>query len=103
MTEVTPVETVPVRIKETKEMLIGALALAQVVVELMKDGFQVTDLTSFWLKLQTDAEFKAKLVAAYENYSAIPEEVKHLNAEESFELIGAALPEILKLIKSFKK
>ena len=106
MTETTqPVEVVstPVGISETKEAMIATLVLAQELAKLLKDGFQVTDLTQFYTDLQTNEDFKTKLLAAYAGYKNIPAEVKDIDVEEGFELAAAALPEVLKLIKSFKK
>ena len=96
-------ETTEVGIKETKEAMVGVFTVACLLVERFKDGVGVDDGIAIWDKIKNDEAFKAKIVAAYEGYGLIPSEVKDIDVTEGFELMGAMMPEILKLIKSFKK
>ena len=84
--------------KETKELAIGLIALAGLMAERFKDGVQVEDAALIFAKLQTDEEFKAKMVAAYNGFELIKEETKEVTIAEAGELIIALIPELLKLV-----
>ena len=90
-------------IKETKELIAGIFAVAALLTERLKDGAQFEDAIAFYTAMATDEAFKAKVIAAYDNAKAIPEEMKDLSMEEGFELAMFILPEVLKIIKSIKK
>lgn len=90
-------------IKETKELIAGVFAVAALLVERLKDGAQFEDAIAFYTAMATDEAFKAKVIAAYDNAKAIPDEMKDLTIEEGFELVMIMLPEVLKIIKSVKK
>lgn len=74
-----------VGIKETKEALVGANEVALVLVANFSKGV-LGEFEAFYQKLVSDPSFKAKIAAAYDNYQAIPEEVKDLDLGESVEL-----------------
>ncbi|HRT83935.1 MAG TPA: hypothetical protein P5523_04790 [Bacteroidales bacterium] len=91
-------------IKETKEALIGLNELALVIAVRLKDGFQVVeDISAVVAKLMSDAEFQAKLQAAYENIGAIPEEIKDLQLNEVIELVGVQVGYVPKFVEALKK
>lgn len=90
--------------KETKEAVIGILAVAAVLAERLKDGVQpMDDSLAVWDKVKNDEVFKAKLAAAYENIKLVPVEVKDMGLEESFDLLTSVAPEIITLVKALKK
>lgn len=90
-------------IKETKEAVIGLNEIALVLANRFKDGVQITDFTVMWDKLQNDAEFKAKLEAAWNNYKLIPAEVKDIDLSEGGELVIVQIGYLPKFIDEFKK
>ena len=75
-----------VGIKETAEAITGINTLGLFFVSKFKDGVQFGDFGDLWTKLQTDAEFKANLQNAFDNYKAIPAEVKDLDGSEGIDL-----------------
>lgn len=90
-------------IKETKEALIGVNEVSLCLAEKFKDGVQVTDFTEFYAKVTSDADFKAKVQAAYDNYKAIPEEMKDVDAGEGIELAVVQLDYAPKFLAVFSK
>jgi hypothetical protein len=90
-------------VKETKEVLVAVLKVAPVLVKQFKDGVQVQDVAELYAKFMADAELKAAVMAAYDNYKMVGDEVKDLETAEIIELIMAALPEIQKLLQEMKK
>jgi hypothetical protein len=90
-------------IKETKEALIGINEVSLCLAEKFKDGVQVTDFTELYAKITSDEAFKEKVKAAYDNYKAIPEEVKDVDAGEALELAAIQLDYAPKFIEVFAK
>lgn len=88
--------------KETKEAIVGLLALAKVIAELAKDGVQVQDAISLFAKLQ-EPELKAKVDAAIADVQKVQDEVKLASAADYFELVAAALPELKGLVEALQK
>lgn len=90
-------------IKETKEALIGVNEVSLELATRFKDGVQVADFTEFYSKLTSDEAFKEKVKAAYDNYQAIPDEVKDVDAGEGIELAVVQLDYTPKFIAIFSK
>jgi hypothetical protein len=90
-------------IKETKEALIGVNEVSLELAKKFKDGVQVSDFTEFYSKLTSDADFKAKVHAAYDNYKAIPDEVKDIDGGEGLELAVVQLDYTPKFLDVFAK
>ncbi len=91
-----------VGVKETKEALVGVNEVAVLVAMKFKDGVQFGDFAAFWEAFKNDAEFKAKMEAAYNNFQAIPEEVKDLDVMEGMELAMVQISYVPKLVEAFK-
>lgn len=89
-------------IKETKEMMVGCLAIAVVFAKLAKDGVQLTDAVQLMAELQKP-EMQEKLKSAMDQKEKIPAEMKDLNFAEGLELIGAMLPGLEELYKAVAK
>lgn len=87
-----------VGVKETKELLVGVNEVGLALVERLKDGVQLTDAVAFYEKLVSDPAFKSKVFAAYENWQAVPDEVKDLDVGEAVELAGVQLGYIPKYV-----
>lgn len=79
--------------KETKEVIVATIALIKVLYGAFKDGAQLEDFVTFYDKLINDAVFKEKLLAAYDNYKAVPAEVVDLDFFEDLDLVKAAIEE----------
>jgi hypothetical protein len=92
-----------VGVKETKDALVGVLAVAAVVAERVKDGVGADDVVVLVQKLMADEELKAKLAEAQKDAALIPAELKDLQAAEVVELIAAALPSVMAVIAALKK
>lgn len=91
-------------IKETQELLVGVNELSIELVGLLKDGFQPgTDVAQFVADLQTKPDFLAKLKAAGDNVSAIPDEVKDLSLAEGVQLIMVQAQYVPKILEAAKK
>lgn len=88
--------------KETKEALVGILALAKVIAELAKDGVQVQDAISLFAKLQ-EPELKSKVDAAIADVQKVQDEVKVASAADYFDLVIIALPELKGLVEVLQK
>lgn len=91
-------------IKETKELLVGVLALSTLLTKHLKDGLQAQkDFLAVYTEIQTNEELKQKLFDAYEGYGKVKDEVKSLDLSGTFGLIQAILPEVMKLIEEIKE
>jgi hypothetical protein len=90
-----------VGIKETKEALVGVNEVSLALMIQFKDGVQATDFPELYAKIVADKEFEAKVKAAYDNYKAIPEEVKDLDPGEALELAGVQLEYVPKFVEVF--
>ncbi len=90
-------------IKDLKEAVDGSLALGLVIAERLKDGVGFDDLAALWDKWKNDEEIQAKLKAAVDNYKAIPEQAKDVDAGEGLELAAVALGYVTKYVDALKK
>ena len=90
-------------IKETNEALIGLMELTILLGGVLKDGAQATDVVTLYSSISTNEDLKAKFIAAYDNYKAIPAEIKDLSVVESVELSVQFLSYLPKVLESFKK
>jgi hypothetical protein len=89
-------------IKETKELLVGVNEIALLVVKRLKDGVQLEDFVAFWNAFTQDAEFKAKVQAAYEKANEVPAELGDLQVGEIVELVGVQVGYVPKFVEVFK-
>jgi hypothetical protein len=91
-------------IQETKEALIGINELSIVLAQQLKDGFQVgSDLAAIVGKWQSDADFQAKLTAAFIGIQKVPDEIKDLDLSEGIELASIQLAYVPKIVEALKK
>lgn len=91
-------------VKETQEMLVGVLALAEVLGPVLKDGFQAgQDLPAILAALASNEDLKAKMAAAVEAADKVPAEVGDLDVAEIFQLVTVSLPQLLKVLDAWKK
>lgn len=92
-----------VGIKETKEMIIGVNELGLVLMNGFKDGIQFSDFAAFWSHYRNDTAFQLALKAAWDNYQAIPAEIKDIDVGEGLELAAVQLEYVPKLVDALKK
>ena len=90
-------------VKNTKEVLIAANEIALFIVERLKDGIGVDDAVALYTKIISDEDFKAKVVAAYDEIAKVPAEVKDIDIYEGVELITLQTSYVPKIIDALKK
>lgn len=90
-------------VKNTKEVVVGFLAIATMLAESFKDGVQVADFAVIMAKIAADADLKAKLEAAYADIELVKNEVADISLVEGLEIVEACVPEIKKLMVAVKK
>ncbi len=89
--------------KETKELLVGFLKLSNLIAVQFKDGLDVADIAAIFTKMQADPVLTQAIRDSYEGIDKISAETKEMGLAEAAELLAAALPEIVELIKALKK
>ena len=92
-----------VGIKETSEALAGINEVAILMATQFKDGVQFQDFQTFYEAFMMNVDFKAKMQAAYENYQAIPSELKDIDLSEGMQLAAVQLGYLPRLVEAFKK
>lgn len=92
-----------VGIEELKAVQIAANELSIFLINQLKDGIQLTDAVAVFEKIVSDADFKAKILAAAEGISKVPAEIKDLTLPEAAELITIQISYVPKLVEAFKK
>jgi hypothetical protein len=88
--------------QETKEALVGFMALSVMLAEQFKDGVQAQDIAPIIAKLQ-ESPLKEKVIAAYNGIDKVPSEVKDIDLAEAFGLFSEIAPEFIALLKAIKK
>lgn len=88
--------------KETKEVLVAVNDLALELVNVFKDGVQLSDVTALLTHISSNEAVKASLYAAYENISKVPAEVKEITLEDGLELASVQLGFIPKFVTALK-
>ena len=90
-------------IKELKEAVEAINEIAILLCERFKDGLGVDDAVAIYDKIKEDADFKAKMIAAYDNYKLIPEEIKDIDISEGLEVAVIQIGYVSKIIEALKK
>lgn len=88
-------------VNETKEALIGLVALGGFVAKRLKDGADLGDLVALAQKLASDQEFVNKLKAAVEGMDKIDDELGELDMQDILELVQC-IPDLLKELQESK-
>lgn len=89
-------------VKETKEVVSGAMHLGGLLYSRFKDGVQASDIVVILDKIKNDPELSAALIAAYNGADKVPAEVKELDIQDGVELGVHLLQEGAKLVKVLK-
>ena len=88
-----------VGIKESKELVLGVLKVALVLVEQFKDGVQTSDFAVLFAKLAADE----KVREAFKDLDKLPAEFKDLDLQEGFELGSEVVKFVPQILEAFKK
>jgi len=99
----TDEQKVHVSIQEVKDVIVGVNELSVYLISLFQDGIQAGDFVSMWDKMQTDAEFKALLMKAYDGVPEIKKELQDLDVAEAVELVSLQASFIPKFLDALKK
>lgn len=90
-------------VKELKEIVVFAVGdLAPLVVKQLKDGVQYTDAVAFYEAFTKNEEFKAHMVAAYENFGGALDEIKDLDLGEGIDVGMTAAAQVPKILAALK-
>lgn len=89
-------------IKETSELLIGVNEVGIELVRQFKDGVQFADFEAFYMDFMQNSDIKAKVSAAYDNFSAIPSEISDLDVSEVMQLSAIQLSYIPRIVEALK-
>jgi hypothetical protein len=92
-----------IQMRNTKEAVVGFIAIAALLADAFKDGVQMADAMTIWAKVQANHELLAKITSAYQEIEQIPSEVKEVTAEEVLDIVAAILPELKNLLLAVKK
>lgn len=84
-------------VKETKEVLALAFAVAGILKSELKDGFQAADVLEALSKLSSDQNV-ALINQAVAGIQAVPQEAADIDFLEAFELGRFVLAEVKKLV-----
>jgi hypothetical protein len=87
---------------DVKNLLIALNEVALHLLGGMKDGM-LKDFEELWAAFQNDADFKAKLLAAYAGLQKVPAELQGLGVLDGLALVEtevAYLPKLLEVIKA---
>lgn len=76
-------------IKETKEVLVGALALGLFVRNRLKDGADLGDASALGQKLLLDEKFGQLMKDAAKDIDQVDDEIKDISWSEGTELVSA--------------
>ena len=88
---------------ETTEALIAVNELTLFLVGRFADGIGFDDLLASRKKYQDDAEFRAKLGAAYEGWSKISGEIADMDIAESLSLVSLQMTYVPKILTVMKQ
>ena len=95
--------TSKVGVTDTRQAVVGLMAVAVFLAKQFKDGVQFTDFVSFYTELTQNEEFKKKLEDAWNGHQQISEEVKDIDAGEGLEILGDIAGHVPELVESLKK
>lgn len=89
-------------IQETEEAIEAIMDITIVIATLLKDGYQMSDITAFIAKLYGDKDLKDSIEKGFRGVSAIPKEMSDLDVSEMVRIstkVLAYIPNILSAIR----
>lgn len=96
-------EKAKVGVEDISEIVVASMEITLHLMKYFKDGFQTADVLQLISDLQTDTEYREKLLKAYDGYSKVPEQARDFDALEVTKLITDVLTYVPKMIEIFKK
>lgn len=90
-------------VKELKEAMVGMNELVIFLMMRFKDGMGMDDISAIWAKFRDDEDFKAKMMAAYDGWQAIPGEIKDIDMMETFDLVKTQIDFVPKIMEAMRK
>lgn len=90
-------------LKNTEEVFEGILEVTLALIDVFKDGFQLTDATDLYLKISQDDVLLAKLRIAWQDSDKIGSELKNISAVDAIRLANVVLAYVPKIIEKFAK
>lgn len=90
-------------ISETKELVEGVMEISLRLIDIFKDGLDVSDAAKIWDMVRNDEVLKSKIVKAYEGHKKIPAEIADADSYEVVELMSCLLVFIPKIMDALKK
>lgn len=80
---------------ESKELLVALVRLGKLAAKQLGDGVDLSDAVAV-AKALADEEFRKALVEGFSGLSAVPEELKDIDAGEAVQLVGVLYAELTK-------
>ena len=82
--------------QQSKELVVGIVALAKEAMALGKDGFQPADALQFVKDVATNEEFRNKMLLAVQGVDQVPAEWSPVTIEKVVEIVAAVVDELRK-------
>lgn len=89
-------------VKETKEVLVAVGDLAVLLVEVLKDGVQISDALKIADALMKRPELLIELKAALDGIEEVPAELKDISLDEGIELAKVSAEIVKKVVAAAK-
>lgn len=89
--------------KEVQDILIGINEISLVLIERLKDGFQIDDVPAVWEKFHLDTDFHQKISNAVTSVLNLSTDLKTLTLEDKVNLVNLQLSYLPKIISGFKQ
>jgi hypothetical protein len=89
-------------IKETTEAVVGVNEVSLLLIKHLKDGAQVTDIMAIVDDIKNNPELLAAILAAKDNISAVPAEMKDCSMLEAVQLSMVQISYLPKIISALK-
>jgi hypothetical protein len=90
-------------IKETTEVLDAAFEITAFLMVRLKDGVGLDDGLALYNKIMNDPEFRDKVIAAWDNFAGVKDELVDLNIEEGLDIGIIALSGAKQIVKALKE
>lgn len=84
--------------KETEEALVAVVTLGTVVLNLVKDGVQMSDAVALGTKLVTDSGFREALKAGADKIELVPSELAEVDMDDAAHL-AATIPRLIAIMQ----
>jgi hypothetical protein len=90
-------------IKETTEVLDAAFEITAFLMVRLKDGLQLEDGLALYNKLMNDQEFRDKIIAAWDGFAGVGDELGNLSVVEGLDLGIVSLVGAKRIVAALKE